>query len=59
MMGIPADVIFAIIGFAFVAGYIVNDIIEYAPGEKRQLELERKAQRHTRSHHYKLPRNSR
>jgi hypothetical protein len=42
-----------------VVTYVVNDIIKYAPGEKRQLDQERRARVHTRSHHYKLPRNPR
>lgn len=33
---------------------VAVDIIKYAPGEKKAIAAERRARRHTRSHHYKI-----
>lgn len=55
----PFDIVILMIGFSALFGYVVSDIVNYEPGEKRALEVERKKRTHVRSHHYKLPRDSR
>lgn len=43
-----------IIGMMVLFYAIAIDIIKYAPGEKKAIAAERRARRHTRSHHYKI-----
>lgn len=56
---IPADIVALIVLFVAVVSFVASDIVKYAPGEKRELELRRKVVTHSRSHDYKLPRRSR
>lgn len=45
------------LGFLFIVGVMVligRDMIRYAPGQRKEAELERRRRTHTRSHHYKL-----
>lgn len=39
---------------AALIAYIIRDMARYAPGEKRMLDLERRARVHVRSHDYKI-----
>jgi hypothetical protein len=40
--------LFALFGFV---SYIVADMINYAPGERRKVMVEHRTQRHSRSHY--------
>lgn len=53
-VGVPAHVYMMIAVFSVTFGYVIYNIIRYAPGEKQALKVERRRARHTRSHHYKL-----